>query len=103
MSFEPKFDGFRGLAGVDASGHVQIRSRQNTDLTSAFADIAAALAQQLPAGTLVDGELVIWNGDRLDFSQLQRRLASPSRAAALARALPASMCCSTCCSTAAAT
>lgn len=38
----------------------------------------------------INGELVIWNGDRLDFSQLQRRLASPSRAAALARALPAS-------------
>jgi ATP-dependent DNA ligase len=89
-SFEPKFDGFRGIAGIDAAGNVQIRSRQNRDLTTAFADIAAAVAHQLPPGTLVDGELVVWNGQQLDFSQLLRRLASPAKAAALARARPAS-------------
>jgi ATP-dependent DNA ligase len=26
-------------------------------------------------GTVVDGEVVIWNGDRLDFDMLQQRLA----------------------------
>lgn len=87
-NFEPKFDGFRALAGVDAAGRAQLRSRKSTDLTPAFANVAAAVADQFPRGSLVDGELVIWNGERLDFAQLQRRMASPDRA--LARTLPAS-------------
>jgi ATP-dependent DNA ligase len=33
---------------------------------------------------------VVWDGARLDFSQLLRRMASPARAPALARARPAS-------------
>jgi ATP-dependent DNA ligase len=88
--FEPKWDGFRALVGVDAHGQVQIRSRTGTDLVAAFPDIAAAAADQLSPGTLVDGELVVWDGNRLDFSQLLRRLGGPARAPALARERPAS-------------
>jgi ATP-dependent DNA ligase len=90
-SWEPKWDGFRAIVGVDTSGRVQIRSRTGTDLVPAFPDIATAVRQQLPPGTLVDGELVVWDGARLDFSQLLRRLAGPGRAPALARARPASL------------
>jgi len=90
MSFEAKFDGFRGLAGIDASGQVQLRSRRGTDLTSAFPEIAAAVADQVPPNTLLDGELVVWHKDRLDFSQLQRRIASRARVASLVRTHPAS-------------
>jgi ATP-dependent DNA ligase len=89
-SFEPKWDGFRALVGVDARGQVQIRSRTGTDLVAAFPDVATAVAGQLAPGTLVDGELVVWDGARLDFSQLLRRMAGPARAPALARARPAS-------------
>ena len=53
-------------------------------------DIATAAARQLPPGTLVDGELVVWHDGRLDFTQLLRRMASPTKALALARRHPAS-------------
>jgi len=88
--FEPKWDGYRGLVGVDAEGRPQIRSRRGTDLTRAFPDIAGPAADQLPPGTLLDGELVVWTGAELDFGQLQQRLISPARAATLARTRPAS-------------
>jgi ATP-dependent DNA ligase len=45
---------------------------------------------QLPAGTVLDGEAVVWSGERLDFTQLQRRVIAQTRAAHLARVLPAS-------------
>lgn len=88
--YEPKWDGYRGLVAVDGRGRPVIRSRRGTDLTAAFPDLADAAAQQLPPGTLLDGELVVWNGRHLDFSQLQRRVAAPNRARALSRVLPAS-------------
>ncbi|UOD83357.1 ATP-dependent DNA ligase [Paenarthrobacter ureafaciens] len=39
-----------------------------------FPDLAAALEAQVPPGVVLDGEAVIWNGDRLDFDALQRRM-----------------------------
>jgi ATP-dependent DNA ligase len=38
--------------------------------------VVDALAERLPAGTVVDGELVVMSEHRLDFSALQRRLTS---------------------------
>ncbi|WOT39562.1 ATP-dependent DNA ligase [Streptomyces coeruleorubidus] len=46
-------------------------------------DRAAALAQ-LPADTGIDGELVVWERDRLAFERLQQRLARRGAAAAQA-------------------
>ena len=89
--YEPKWDGYRALVRVDEDG-ARIRSRHGVDLTGAFPDIARAAAGQLHPGSLLDGELVIWNAatSALDFPALQRRLASPARAARLAAAEPAS-------------
>jgi ATP-dependent DNA ligase len=91
--FEPKWDGFRGVlhvrTGVAGEPVCRVQSRRGSDLSGAFTDIAAAAAAQLPAGTVVDGELVIWTADRLDFAALQRRMTSPSRAARLASGQPA--------------
>jgi ATP-dependent DNA ligase len=88
-SYEPKWDGYRALLGVDADGYASIRSRRGADITRSFPDVAGPAAEQLAPGTLLDGELVVWGGEELDFSQLQRRIASPARAASLARARPA--------------
>jgi ATP-dependent DNA ligase len=79
------------LIRVDDDG-ARIRSRRGVDLTPGFPDIAEAAATQLHPGTVVDGELVIWNTDTgsLDFTALQHRLASPRRAATMARRRPAS-------------
>ena len=55
-------------------------------------DLAAAAAAQLEPGTVLDGEAVIWNGSRLDFDLLQRRLVNtPRKVAALAAKHPASL------------
>jgi ATP-dependent DNA ligase len=45
----------------------------------------------VPAGTVLDGEVVIWNGARLDFGLLQQRMVTPvGRIPTLAAAHPAS-------------
>src|SRR4051794_11378318 len=64
--YEPKWDGFRG-AIVIGSGGPRLWSRQGKDLTDRFPDIVAAASTQVPPGTVLDGELVIWNGNRLVF------------------------------------
>jgi ATP-dependent DNA ligase len=45
-------------------------------LTAYFPEIAAAVGEQLPAGTVVDGELVVYQGGRCDFTALAQRLHS---------------------------
>jgi ATP-dependent DNA ligase len=89
-SYEPKWDGYRSTVGISSSGTARIQSRRGADITSSFPDVAAAAAVQVPAGTLLDGELVVWGGAQLDFGQLQRRLASPAHARARAAEHPAS-------------
>lgn len=87
---EPKWDGFRTTAFNDG-GKVTLWSRQGKELTRILPDAAAALAEQVPPGVVLDGETVIWNRDRLDFDALQQRMVT-SRAAlpALTNELPAS-------------
>nr|WP_208097316.1 hypothetical protein [Paenarthrobacter sp. MSM-2-10-13] len=74
----------------DSEG-VTLWSRQSKELSRLFPELCAAVRAQVPPGVVLDGEAVIWNGDRLDFEALQRRMVS-SRAAlpAMVRDLPAS-------------
>ncbi|WP_208430700.1 MULTISPECIES: ATP-dependent DNA ligase [Aeromicrobium] len=72
-AYEPKFDGYRALLFVDEDG-CRVQSRRGHDISDAFDDVAAAAAEQLPAGLVVDGELVVWADGSLDFAELQRRL-----------------------------
>src|ERR1700730_2767934 len=55
---EPKLDGFRGLLRHGPNGHVQVLSRNLRDLAPSFPELVQA-AHSLPAGTLLDGEIVI--------------------------------------------
>jgi ATP-dependent DNA ligase len=88
--YEPKWDGFR-LVVVRGPASTRLWSRQGRDLTARFPDVAAAASAQLPAGTVVDGEVVIWNRDRLDFALLQQRMVTaPTRNGPLVTANPAS-------------
>ena len=73
--YEPKLDGWRAAAVVDVD-RVTLWSRQKTNLTESFPDVAAAIAEQIEAGVVLDGELVRWRDGRLDFDALQRRFAS---------------------------
>ena len=88
--YEPKWDGYR-LVVVRQGNSTRLWSKQGRDLTDRFPDVAAAALAQVPAGTVVDGEVVIWNGDRLDFGLLQRRMVTaPGRISSLVAAHPAS-------------
>lgn len=89
LAYEPKFDGHR-LVVVRSEADVVLQARSGRIVTSAFPDLAAA-ARQLPAGTVLDGEVVVWHAGRTDFALVQRRAAAtPARAAVLAQDLPAS-------------
>jgi ATP-dependent DNA ligase len=79
--YEPKWDGYR-LVIVRDGRTTRLWSKQGRDLTDRFPDVAAAAVAQVPAGTVVDGEVVVWNGTRLDFGLLQRRMVSSARAIA---------------------
>lgn len=53
-------------------------------MTRYFPEIVAALAARVPAGTVLDGELVVYRDGRLSFAALQRRI-HPSSAHHAAR------------------
>lgn len=74
-AWEPKWDGMRVLALADGAA-TALRSRHGADLTLAFPEVVAAVAAHVPAGTVLDGELVVRRGDRLDYAALQHRLAT---------------------------
>jgi ATP-dependent DNA ligase len=88
---EPKWDGYRAQLARWTGGRVLLRSRQGTDMTGAFPEIRDAALAQLPDDTGLDGELVVWEADRLAFERLQQRLARRRGAGALkaARTWPA--------------
>lgn len=84
--FEPKWDGFRALAFVEASG-VRVVSRRRNDFTPRYPETDVLRA--LPPGTLVDGELVCVREGRVDFeAMLQREQARGLRIQTLAGMLP---------------
>ena len=88
--YEPKWDGYR-LVVVRSAGSTRVWSKQGRDLTDRFPDVVAAALAQVPAGTVLDGEVVIWNGSRLDFGLLQQRMVTAAgRIGALVAAHPAS-------------
>jgi DNA ligase D-like protein (predicted ligase) len=58
--YELKFDGFRGQAIRDKNG-IHLLSRNGKDFSKKFPQVFAALAEALPMGTAVDGELVAFD------------------------------------------
>ncbi|MEV6809990.1 hypothetical protein [Streptomyces sp. NPDC051132] len=57
-------DGYRAQLALHSDGQVLLRSRQGTDMTSAFPEIREAALAHLPADTGLDGELVVWESGR---------------------------------------
>ena len=87
--FEPKWDGFRAIVFRDTDD-VFIQSRDSRPLDRYFPDLHAVFLAQLPAGAVVDGEIVMPTAHGLDFGGLQMRLhPAASRVEKLAKASPA--------------
>lgn len=90
LLFEPKWDGFRAIV-FRGAGTLHIQSRDGKPLDRYFPELQAELLRQLPAGCVVDGEIVIAGPRGLDFDALQQRLhPAASRVARLAAETPAS-------------
>ncbi|TXS35244.1 DNA ligase [Streptomyces sp. t39] len=87
--YEPKMDGHR-VAMIRTGESVILQARSGRIVTPVWMDLAIA-GMRLPAGTVLDGEAVIWRDGRLDFAAVQARAnSSMPRARALAEHLPAS-------------
>jgi ATP-dependent DNA ligase len=89
LSFEPKWDGFRCIVFRDGD-EVELTSRNTKSLTRYFPELVEAAKKQLPKRCVLDGEVFVAIGDRLQFETLQERIhPAKSRVDMLAEKTPA--------------
>ncbi|MGY1815486.1 ATP-dependent DNA ligase [Blastococcus sp. SYSU D00820] len=90
LFYEPKWDGFRCIVFRDGD-EVELGSRNERPLTRYFPEVVAAVKAALPERCVVDGEIVVPQGDRLHFEALLQRIhPAESRITLLAEQTPAS-------------
>ena len=92
LLYEPKWDGFRCIVFKDGD-EIELASRNTKPLTRYFPDVVAALRSgALPDRCVLDGELIVAVGDRLEFDRLQERIhPADSRVRMLAEITPADL------------
>ncbi len=84
---EWKWDGIRAQI-VQRDGRGWVWSRGEELVTERFPELAA-MAERLPYGTVVDGEILVWEGDAVQsFARLQRRLGRKTVSAKLQQDQP---------------
>jgi ATP-dependent DNA ligase len=87
--YEPKWDGFRCIVFRDGD-EVELGSRNEKPLTRYFPEVVDAVLAQLPPRCVLDGEIILPRGDRLDFEALLQRIhPAASRVKRLADETPA--------------
>ena len=87
---EWKWDGIRGQL-IHRAGGCSLWSRGEELINEAFPELIA-MAEQLPVGTALDGEVIVWHSDRdqpESFASLQRRLGRQSPSRSLQKECPA--------------
>ncbi len=90
VQIEPKWDGFRCLLFKDGD-EVELASRNTKPLTRYFPEVVAAAREQLPESCVLDGEIFVAIGERLEFEVLQERIhPAASRIQMLSEKTPAS-------------
>ncbi|GAA4527038.1 ATP-dependent DNA ligase [Amycolatopsis samaneae] len=89
LLFEPKWDGFRCLVFRDGDELI-LQSRAEKPLNRYFPEVVARLTETLPERIVLDGELVVARGGKLDFDALTERIhPAASRVTLLAEEQPA--------------
>jgi ATP-dependent DNA ligase len=89
LVFEPKWDGFRCLVFRDGD-EVELASRNTKPLTRYFPEVVEAVLASTPQRCVLDGEIFVAVGDRLEFERLQERIhPADSRVRMLADKTPA--------------
>lgn len=87
--FEPKWDGLRALVFRTHEG-VLIQGRDQQSLNGRFPELEKVLAEQLPRGCILDGEIVVAGEQGLDAPALHKRVqAAEALVGYLARKVPA--------------
>ncbi len=87
--YEPKWDGFRSLSW--SRPDIRLDSRNQRPLLRYFPELRQAL-EQLPDGTVVDGEVIVVVDGVTDFDSLQLRIhPAESRVNLLAQETPAEL------------
>jgi ATP-dependent DNA ligase len=90
LSFEPKWDGFRCLVFKDGD-EVELASRNTKPLTRYFPEVVEAMRSLLPERCVLDGEIFVAIGPKLEFEVLQERIhPAASRVKLLSEQTPAS-------------
>lgn len=86
--FEVKWDGTRAIAYVDRDGY-RILNRRDRDIGHRYPELACLAG--LPAGTILDGEIVVLRDGKPDFNLLAQREQAqrPLRIQTLSRQIPA--------------
>jgi ATP-dependent DNA ligase len=88
-TYEPKWDGFRCIAFRDGK-NVELQSKSGETLTRYFPEIVSALLEAAAPRFVVDGELMIVEGESSDFDALLQRIhPAESRVRRLATDTPA--------------
>jgi len=88
--FEVKWDGTRCLAFIE-SHRLQLQNRRFIEMRDRYPELACLAG--LPAGTIIDGEIVVLKEGKPSFDRLQQRehLIEPRKVEMLARRLPATL------------
>ena len=87
---EPKWDGFRTIVFRDGD-EVELGSRNEKPMTRYFPELVESIKAATPPRCVLDGEIVIVQGDRLDWDSLTNRIhPAASRVRLLSEATPAS-------------
>lgn len=79
LQYSLKLDGFRALAFILEGGRAFLQSRSGRELTREFPQVSAYLQENLPPGTVLDGELCAYRDGRLNFTDLLRSHAERER------------------------
>jgi ATP-dependent DNA ligase len=87
--YEPKWDGFRGIAFRDGD-KVELQSKAGESLTRYFPEVVEAVKSLKPTRFVLDGEIVVPIDGELSFDELLQRIhPAESRVKKLARETPA--------------
>jgi DNA ligase D-like protein (predicted ligase) len=70
--FEPKFDGTRCITHTTAN-RIFLQNRRMADITGRYPDLVSALRETVPEECVLDGEIIVFSGGKVDFHALQRR------------------------------
>lgn len=89
-AIEPKWDGIRAQ-GIRRGGRSYLWSRGEEPLSEAFPELMDAMAL-LPDGTVVDGEILVWDDEKpASFASLQRRLGRRTPSARILAEFPVTL------------